>query len=206
MEIRIHTQEGSVERFVQDDPALVARTLNGIQPVKVFAGSLITIAGEYSLTTFATARVNRIDFITKDFAPWKHPSDVLDVFALSEDEFLERSHLNDPARLLRRRTPKRTGDAAVCFVEVEMTGGNRTFLAVKVKVPLEAERLHRLHLVFAAPAVHFRLREGGHAILNLRNQVRTTFTPGPDVTPSDAWPAHHLPRQQGIVHIAIPCE
>ena len=83
-----------------------------------------------------------------------------------------------------------------------MAGGHRTFIAAKVKVPLEAERLQRLRLLFSAPAVHFRLRQGGCAILNLKNLVRTTFNPGPDVTPSDAWPAHHLPRQRGPVCIA----
>jgi hypothetical protein len=196
MEIRIHTQEGSVETFFQDDRALVARILREVQPVKVFAGSTITIAGEYSLTTFVTARVSRIDFLTSDRPPWKHAADVLEVYELSEDEFREQSHLNDPARLERRRTPKRTGDAAICFVELEMTGRNRIFLTTKVKVPLEAERLHRLHLLFSAPAVHFRLRQGGHAILNLKNLVRTTFNPGPDVTPIDAWPAHHQQRQE----------
>ena len=194
MEIRIHTTGGPVEIFLQDNPALAARIFKGLQYTKVFAGESITIAGEYSLTTFNTSRVNRIDFIADDLAPWKYPLGILDVFELSEDEFLERSHLNDPARLERRRTPRRTGDAAVCFVELEMTGGSRVFLAAKAEVPLEAERLHRLHLLFSAPAVHFRLGQRGHAILNLKNLVRTTFNPGPDVTPIDAWPAHHLSR------------
>lgn len=202
MEIRIHTAGGPVETFLQDNPALAARILKGLQYTKVFAGDTMTIAGDYSLTTFNTARVNRVDFIAENLAPWKYPIDVLDVIELSEDEFLERSHLNDPARLEQRRTPKQTGDFVVVFVEVEMTGGNRIFLAAKGKVPLEAERLHRLHLLFSAPAVHFRLGQRGHAILNLKNLVRTTFTPGPDVTPSDAWPAHHLSRQQGPVGIA----
>ena len=65
----------------------------------------------------------------KIFVLWKYPADILDVVELSEDEFRERSHLNDPARLERRRSPKRTGEFAVAFVEVEMTGGNRIFLA-----------------------------------------------------------------------------
>src|SRR5689334_13400823 len=137
MEIRIYTVGGAVEIFLQDNPALAARIVKGLQYTKVFAGDSITIAGEYSLTTFNTSRVNRIDFIAPNLTPWKHPLGILDVFELSEDEFLEESHLNDPARLERRRTPRRTGDAAVCFVEVEMTGGSRVFLAAKAEVPLE---------------------------------------------------------------------
>ena len=192
MEIRIHTQSGSVESFYQDNPAQVASILKGIQSTKVFATNLITIAGDFSLTTFAASQVNRVDLITKDAAPWKHPDDIVDVVELSEDEFRERSHLNNPARLERRRTPKQTGEFAQVFVTVEMAGGARIFLAAKIRVGLPAERLQRLRTLFSATAVHFRMREGGTAILNLKNLVRFTLNPGPDVTPIDAWPAHHL--------------
>jgi hypothetical protein len=168
----------------------------------VFTGNIITVAGDYSLTTFVASQVSRVDFITNDFAGWKFPTDILDVLELSEDEFKERSHLNDPSRLERRRTTKHTGDVAPVFAEVEMAGGNRIFLAAKIKVALEVERLQRLHMLFSASAVHFRLRQGGVAILNLKNLVRTTFNPGPDVTPVNAWPAHHLSRQEEPVRIA----
>ena len=195
MEIRIHTCGGPVETFFQDNPALVASILKGIQSTKVFATNVITIAGDYSLTSFAASRVNRVDLIAKDLPLWKHPDDILDVVELSEDEFRERSHLNDPARLERRRSPKQTGECAAVFVEVEMAGGARIFLAAKIKVGLPTERLQRLRSLFSAAAVHFRMPQGGTAILNLKNLVRFTLNPGPDVTPIDAWPAHHLSVQ-----------
>jgi hypothetical protein len=201
MEIRIYTQSGSVETFFQDDQALAARILKGIVPAKVFTGDAITIAGEFSLTTFATSRVNRVDLITVDLPLWKYPTDILDVVELSADEYRERTHLNDPAHLERRRRPKQTGEFAVMFVELEMAGGNRIFLAADIKVPLEAERLHRLHMLFSAPAVHFRLPDGGVTILNLKNLVRLTFNPGPDRAPADAWPAHHLSRHAEPVRL-----
>src|SRR5579863_876505 len=95
MQIRIHTCGGLVETFFQDDPTLVARILKGAQSTKVFATNIITIAGEYSLTSFDTAKINRVDLITNDSLSWKHTGDILDVVELSEDEFRERSHLND---------------------------------------------------------------------------------------------------------------
>ena len=194
MEVRIHTQ-GSVEAFYQDNPTQVARLLRVIHPAKVFAGDIITIAGDYSLTTFATSRVNLIDLVGEELPTWKHPTDILKVTELSEDEYRDRSHLNDPARLEQRRIPKHTGEFAVVFVEVEMSGGKQLFLQAEIKVALEAERLQRLHMLFSAPGLHFRLREGGVSILNLKNIVRFTFNPGPDRTPIDAWPAHHLARR-----------
>ncbi len=192
MKILIHTQGGSVETFFQDDPALVARILKGIQPAKVFTRDIITIAGDYSLTTFVASRVNRVDFIAEDLPPWEYPADILYVVELSEDDFRERSHVNDPARLERRRSPKRTGEFAVVFVEVEMTGGDRIFLAAEIQVGLEVERRQRLHMLYSAPAVHFRLLQGGISLLNVKNLVRFTINPGPDVTPMGVWPAHHL--------------
>src|SRR5208282_833618 len=195
MKILIHTQGGSVETFFQDNPALVARILKEIQPAKVFTGDIITIAGDYSLTTFVASRVNRVDLIAEDLTLWKYPTDILYVVELFEDEFRERSHVNDPARLERRRSPKRTGEFAVVFVEVEMTGGDRIFLAAEIQVGLEVERLQRLHRLFSATAVHVRLLQGGISILNLKNLVRFTINPGPDVTPMGAWPAHHLSRR-----------
>jgi len=192
MKIRIHTQSSSVETFFQDNPALVAPILKTVRSTKVFASNTITIAGEYSVTTFATSRVNRVDFIDEGLPRWNQPEDILDLVELAEDEFRERSHLNDPARLERRRTPKQAGDFALVFAAVEMTGGTQIFLAAKIKVGLPAERLQRLHMLFSATALHFRMREGGTAILNLKNVVRFTLNPGPDLTPIDAWPAHHL--------------
>ena len=202
MEIRIHTQSGSVESFFQDNPALVARILDRIRTTRAFGADVITIAGDYSLTKFAASQVSRVDLLIEDYVPWKYPDDVLDVFELSEDEFREQSHLNDPSRLERRRSPKQTGECAVVFVDVEMTGGtSRIFLRAKIKVGLPAERLQRLHKLFSASAVHFRMRQGGVAILNLANLVRFTFTPGPDVTPIDAWPAHHLSRRKESLNL-----
>ena len=197
MEIRIHTQSGSVQSFFQDDPAQVASILKSVQTTKGFAANIITIAGDYSLTTFVASSVNRIDLLSEDFGSWKQPDDILDMVELTEDEFRERSHLNDPARLEPRRSPKRTGEVALVFLEVEMSGGARTFLAAKIKVGLPAERLQRLRTLFSTAAVHFRMRQGGIALLNLHNLVRFTFNPGPDVTPVDAWPAHHLAEPQG---------
>ena len=113
MKILIHTQGGSVETFFQDNPDLAARILKEIQSTRVFTGDTITIAGDYSLTTFVASRVNRVDLIAEEISlVWKYPADILDVVELSEDEFRERSHLNDPERLERRRSSKQTGEFA----------------------------------------------------------------------------------------------
>ena len=192
MEIRVHTQSGSTERFVQDDPVLAARILQGLHPAKVFTASRITIAGEYSLTVFATSQITRMDFLHENFALWEFPTGIVDIIELSEEEFRRRAHLNNPALMEKRESHKSPGEFVVGLLDMEMADGGHTFLAVEVMVSLPAERLERLHLLLSAPALHCRLRQGGAAVLNLKNLARFSLYPGPDRAPIDAWPAHHL--------------
>ena len=160
---------------------------------------IITVEGDYSLTVFASSRINRLDFINKEFAFLKYPVDVLDMVELSEEESRERSHLSNPARLEKRLSPKQSGELAMVFVEVEMTGGNRIFLAPEISVALATERFHRLRLLFSTTTFHFRLRPDGAAVLNLKNLVRFTINPGTNVTAAEAWPAHYRWRSQNAI-------
>jgi len=195
LKIRIQIKGGASECFVQHDPAIVARMVEGLQPARVFVASKITIAGEFSLTTFVTSQIIRLDFISGALPLWDFPPGILDVVELSEAQFRSRAHLDDPARLEKRERPKEPGECTVVFLDVEMAGGERIFLAVEILVSLPAERLQRLHLLFSSHALHCRLLQGGIAVLNLSNLARFTIYPGPDHTPADAWPAHHA-----IVH------
>jgi len=191
LQIRIHIQGGAIETFFQNDPAAATRILQGIHPAKLFGANRIAIAGEHSLTAFISCRITRVDFLSEGFALWEFPPGILDVVELSEKEFRDRTHLDDPARLEKRKNPKHPGEFAVVFVDMEMAGGQRIFLAVEIMISLPAERLQRLNLLLASPALHCRLRQGGVAVLNLANLVRFTSYPGPDRSPADAWPAHH---------------
>jgi hypothetical protein len=195
LEIQIHGASGSVKTFVQDDKALASRILDGLHPARLFATGKITIAGEYSLTAYVASQVTRIDFINEEFACWEFPPDISDVAELSEEEFHQRLNQNGSAQLEKREKPQTPGDFAVRFLHVEMLGGQQIFLAVELIVELPAERLNKIRFLLSAPALHFRLREGGVGVLNLANMVRFTTYPGPDRIPADAWPAHHAANQ-----------
>ena len=151
-----------------------------------------SVAGEYSLTAFVASRVTRIDFASEDFACWEFPPDISDVVELSEEEFHQRLHQNGSAQMEKREKPQTTGDFAMRFLHVEMLGGRQIFLAIEIVVELPAERLNKIHFLLSAPALHFRLHQGGTGVLNLVSMVRFTTYPGPDRTPADAWPAHHM--------------
>ena len=191
LEIRIQGANGSVKTFVQEDQSLASRILDGLHPARMFATGKITIAGEYSLTAFMASKITRIDFISDGFACWDFPPEVSDLVELSEDEFHQRLRQNGSAQMEKREKPQTPGDYAVRFLNVEMLGGQQIFLAIEIIVELPAERLNKIHFLLSAPALHFRLRQGGVGVLNLANMVRFTTYPGPGRAPSDAWPAHH---------------
>ncbi len=61
LEIRIHGVGGTVETFIQPDAALADRIFKSVKPARLFTAHKVVIAGTYSLTAFAPARLTRID-------------------------------------------------------------------------------------------------------------------------------------------------
>ena len=191
LEIRLYGADGAVENFVQPDAALADVILNDIQPARLFTSDKIVIAGAHSLTAFLPCRLTRIDFIREGVACWGFPAGFVDAIELSEEEFREKAHLDDPEHLEKRAQSRASGDFAVGFVDLEMVGRLHVFVAVEFVVGLPVERMQRINLLLSAPSVHFRLRQGGIGALNLTNLVRFTVYPGPAEAPANAWPAHH---------------
>ena len=52
LQICIHGVDGSIATFAQNDPDLVNRTLNELNPAQILTLAKITIAGNHSVTTF----------------------------------------------------------------------------------------------------------------------------------------------------------
>ena len=195
LEIRIYGADGGVETFTQQEDALAENILKDILPARLFTSDKIVIAGDFSLTAFVPARLSRIDFIKEGVACWAFPAGIVDAIELSEKEFRAQAHLDDPEHLEKREQARVSGEFAVGFVDIEMTGDLHVFLGVEFVVGLPVERLQRINLLLSAPSVHFRMRKGGIAALNLANLVRFTLYPGPAHAPADAWPAHHKPLE-----------
>ena len=194
LEIRIHGADGQSETFVQDDTVIADAILKNAQPGRLFGLEKIVIAGTHSLTAFVPAKVLRIDFVQEGLACWAFPTGIIDAIELSENEFRSKVHLDDLDNLQKRAQVRTPGDFAVGFLDIEMLGGGHIFLGVEFVVGLPLEQLQRLNLLLSTPSVHFRLREGGFAALNLAHLVRFTVYPGPPQAPANAWPAHHTAK------------
>jgi hypothetical protein len=191
MEIRIHSIDGSIATFVQDDPASIEQILTSINPINVFSHQRILIAGNYSLSAFIAAHVNKIEFLNEKGVDWSFAPGFSDIVEISEKRFRQSARLDEPLKMEKRAKSEVAGDLFVTFLDIHMTGGSHVFLGLEGAVALAAERFAKLQYLLSTPSLHIRLPTGGDALLNFRNVLRFTSFPGPPTAPSDAWPAHH---------------
>jgi hypothetical protein len=190
LQIRIQGVDGSVATFTQNEPDVVNRTLDEINPARILTQTKISIAGNHSITTFIPSLVTRIDLITDRLSVWDYPFVIGALVELTEAEF--HRFLHD---LQQRGQPCTSGDFPV-FLEIEMVNGQRSFLWMEIVAGLPAERLLKIYSLFKERSLIFGLRAGGIGVLNLANMVRFTVHPDPLAGPEEAWPAHQTNGSQ----------
>src|SRR5579872_7018018 len=131
LEIHIHLVDGSIGRFVQDDPAEARKLLEAIQPGKVFQQRDLVIAGRYSLTVYPCTAVARVDFIMDGHPGWPFHRNVRDAMQITHEEFQERflPTAKDEERTARIVTP---GETVVAYAEAELLNAERLFVELRL--------------------------------------------------------------------------
>jgi hypothetical protein len=185
--IRFHLTDGSVHSFGQIDSATARKIRDGVDPARFFARPRIVIGSEHSKAVFVSAETIRVDFIQDSFQCWEFPGGYSDIVELSEDEFREHAHLDQPALMAKRAQPTPVGDLLVSFVKLQMRGGHPLFVMVEMPVKLPAESQSFMQFMLSKASVHMRLRGGGIGVLNLANLAAYTVYPGVAQIPADAW-------------------
>ena len=193
--IRLHLTDGSVQSFAQADAAINEKLWDDIDPSRLFARQRIVIGSEHSKSVFVAAEVIRVDFLHHSFQCWEFPGGYSDIVELSEEEFRNHAHLDQPALMAKREQPTPTGDLLVSFVKLQMRGGRPQFVMVEAPVKLPAESQSFMQFMLSKGAVHMRLRGGGIGVLNLANLAAYTVYPGVAQIPGDAWLAEPVPNQ-----------
>ncbi len=192
--IRLHLTDGSVHSFTQADAAINEKLWDDIDPSRLFARQRIVVGSEHSKAVFVSAETVRVDFLHKSFQCWEFPGGYSDIVELSEEEFREHAHLDQPAQMTRREKPTPVGDLLVSFVKLQMRGGCPLFVMIEIPVKLPAESQSFMHFRLSKGAIHMRLRGGGIGVLNLANLAGYTVYPGVAQIPSDAWLAEPGPN------------
>src|SRR5213592_4305284 len=193
--IRFHLTDGSVHSFVQTDDEAARRLWEGVDPARLFARPRIVVGSEHSKAVFVSAETVRVDFLHESFQCWEFPGGYSDIVELSEEEFREHAHLDQPAQMTRREQATPVGDLLVSFVKLQMRGGRPQFAMVEVPVKLPAESQSFMQFMLSKGSVHMRLRGGGIGVVNLANLVAYAVYPGVAQIPADAWLAEPVPTE-----------
>ena len=195
LNIRFHLTDGSVHSFTQPDATINERLWDAIEPSRLFAHQRIVVGSEHSKAVFVCAEIIRVDFHHDSFQCWTFPAGYSDIVELSEEEFRNHAHLDQPALMAKRDQQTPTGDLLVSFVKLQMRGGRPQFVMVEAAVKLPAESQSFMQFMLSKSAVHMRLRGGGIGVLNLANLVGYTVYPGVAQIPADSWLAEPVPNE-----------
>jgi len=192
--IRFHLTDGSVHSFVQRDPATARKIRENVDPARLFACPRLVIGSEHSKAVFVSEEIIRVDFLQDGFQCWEFPGGYSDVVELSEEEFREHAHLDQPSQMTKREQPTPVGDLLVSFAQLQMRGGRPQFVMIEIPVKLRAESQTFMHFMLSKGSVHMRLRGGGIGVLNLANLAGYTVYPGVAQIPADSWLAEPIPN------------
>jgi hypothetical protein len=196
LEIRFQFVEGPGETYVQSDPGIAAKILNEISPPLLFSHYRIVLADDYSKSVFVCSQLNRVDFVFAGDRFSHIPDDHADMVEISEMEFNEHVNLDNPARLQKRRQPRRVGDLVVSFLHLRMRGGNQVYLLKESVVKLPVDNQTYMHRLLSKGTLGIRLSGGGVGFVNLANLIGYSVYPGVADVPTDTWIAQPKPTHE----------
>jgi hypothetical protein len=193
LEIQVSLSNGKVYHFVQNDPTIVQKTLDHIQPNKLFSPANLSIGGDHSLSTVLSSAVVRIDLIGNNLPEWPFYHGTANIEQITPQQFQERYRPEDftPARV---ETAQINQDLISVFGEIELLNGDHLLLQVhthlQMRLPLEQGIF--IQQLFTASGLHARRQDGGYIFLNPHNIACLTLHPGPPDIPPGAWVASRV--------------
>jgi hypothetical protein len=107
LEIRVTQNHGTVSRFAQDDPTLVRRILDAIQPARLFSVPLLTLGSDGALTTVPTSHLERVDLIGANLPVWPYLGGAAAIREIAEEVFLASYHPAQSAADRQKTGPNR---------------------------------------------------------------------------------------------------
>jgi hypothetical protein len=192
MLVRVHLTDGSVESFTQPDEATAKEIWQSVEPSRLFTQPRLVIAGTHSKSVFVPSEVVRIDFIKQGYTCWAFPEGYADVVELSEADFRNHAHLDQPELMPKREHPTPVGDLLVSFLKLLFKRNPPIFLMTEFSVRLPAENQSFMRFLLSKTGFHMRLRGGGIGVVNLANLTGYTVYPGVAQIPADSWIAEPI--------------
>jgi hypothetical protein len=185
--LRIYQSDGTIESFALRNAAQASGICQKTEAGRLFAQPRLIVAGDCFKSVFVTGRILRVDFVQNNLKCWEFPGGYADIVELTEEEFRNHAHLDQPELMARREECTPVGDLLVSFLELRMTGGTRFFLMAEFPVKLPAENQSLMRFLLSNVVFHMRLPCGGIGLVNLANLVSYTVYPGVAQVPADTW-------------------
>src|SRR5262249_46214252 len=150
--VRVHLLSGCIESFIQEDPGKASSDWLRMDPRGLFARPRLVIAGTRSKTVFVCSETTRIDLIQEAPTWWQFPPGSTQLLELSESEFRQHTHRDQPELMPKgeRATAKR--DRSVSYLKLQFRGGSSIFLMAESSVALPAERHFFMNVLLSKAA------------------------------------------------------
>lgn len=194
LQIHIHKTDGSTAVFVQEEENLARQFLGEFRPDHLFTQYQLLFADDRSLACFPVGRVVRMDLVGEWLSHGPLPPGTVKAVELTGTEFQALSR--NPELRDQWNQARTQEDSLIVFYEVEMAGHPPLFLVMEIAGERLVDQAEGFLSPFAAPALCFRMRNGGVAVLNLAHLAGVTCFPGPQPTPMAAWPARRRPQPE----------
>lgn len=190
LKIHVHKLDGSVSTFVQDDVEIAKQILDSFEPMQIFNQQTLVLADSCSHSSFPVSQITRIDLDCAQHSHLIFKSGLVEAVELTKDEFeslIQNLTIRDQWEHLGVQD-----SFVVTFLNVGMADGQCVLLTMEVNAE-SPQGLNELRdFLLSRPALCFRMKSGGVAVLNLANLSRLTFFPGTVQPPADAWPVRLL--------------
>ena len=187
LSIRIYLTDGTVQSFIQSDETLAQEIWQHLDPARLHTQQRLVLAGIHSKSVFVCSEIVRIDFNWPAPEPWQFFEGYADVVELSESEYRQRAHLDEPALRPERELPTPVGDLLVSFLKLQLRNSAPVYLMTEFVVKLPAENHSFMRFLLSKTWFYLRLRDGGVALVNLANLAAYSVYPGVQQIPTDAW-------------------
>lgn len=196
LEIRIHSLDGHVTTFAQNDPVSVRMLLDQMQPGKIFGQPYLSMVGDGSLTIFPSTTVARVDVVMPDYPDWPFHFGILDARELTLQEFRERTSS------AQEEAKSTTGPRRV-YAHIDLRDGQPVYLALDLHRREEPRTKVDFSMLLQrflwSPSLHARRLGGGALVINLAQILRLQFHPTPLHSPINAWFANPVTEENPAV-------
>ncbi len=188
--LQIQLTDGTVYRYRQDDPATIARTLDALEPRRVFEQAQLMIHGFRALTAYRVANIEALRIECPGMPQWPHLAPMKTCREIVEEEF-ERRRRDEEGHEQDRPEPI-PGEVHNVYLEFRLRSGAAVFAHGEFAATTPLQERTVIQHIFERKYFQAEVGLNGVLLLNPANVIRYALYPGPAHPPSFALDLHRV--------------